>query len=538
MSDYLLGLLLSTLAFGSFECELCEHLSPSIANLLMQNVSQTAIKSIVFEVCKVESGFGYCSGTDCDELCHGVIESWLPVIDQITINDFTDNEACAIMLNCSNAGPFPWTPNPPNTTIEDKQPRTKSGVGYFLQLTDVHLDIAYKEGTNSICGLPLCCRGEVGKSSNASTAAGKFGTVAKCDTSPALWEGTIAFLKANISANLDFVLWTGDNPAHNIWEQSVSKDISLEQKMHNDMWKAFPGVPIYECLGNHEGYPIDEFFDPGVGDEWLYGNQSNWWELSIGDSAKTAKYGGFYTALIARGLRLVSFNTGFYQADNMWLQVQGKNRDMGGQLSWLTSIFKQARVLKETVWLIYHVPLLQAAEPHRTRYGNLFTEFKDIIGASFVGHTHTDQLNVFGAVAKDPYMVQYNPGALTTYSAKNPQFRVYQYDRATFEILDYTQWYTDIEKANLNGVLDWKPLYTAKGTLGLENLRPVSWMNWVNSLMTNDTAWNYYANVMAEAGIPINVDDSTRTNTVCHYNSGTSEEYARCNLTNFFLIEH
>jgi len=209
--------------------------------------------------------------------------------------------------------------------------------------------------------------------------------------------------------------------------------------MHSDMFKALSGIRIYECLGNHEGFPVDEFYDPGLGDEWLYGNQSMWWQHSIGEYAKTAEYGGFYTALIAPGLRLVSFNTGFYMQDNMWLQAQDKDRDMGGQLAWLTSVLDQARSLNETVYLIYHVPLLQAAEPHRTRYGDLFTEFKDIIGASFVGHTHTDQLNVFGAVEKDPWLVQYNPGALTTYGRKNPQFRVYEYDRATFEILDYTQ---------------------------------------------------------------------------------------------------
>jgi len=90
----------------------------------------------------------------------------------------------------------------------------------------------------------------------------------------------------------------------------------------------------------------------------------------------------------------------------------------------------------------------------------------------------------------------------------------------------------------VKGMVDWKPLYSAKGSLGLADLKPGSWMNWVNSLLTSDSNWRFYTDVMAEAGIPISVDNTTRANTVCSFNSGTSQEFSRCNIKDLKFIQN
>lgn len=65
----------------------------------------------------------------------------------------------------------------------------------------------YKEGSDSNCGLPLCCR-------NGTGDAGYWGSYS-CDIPERTLDGALEQLS---KFDLDFVLWTGDNPPHNIWQ--------------------------------------------------------------------------------------------------------------------------------------------------------------------------------------------------------------------------------------------------------------------------------------------------------------------------------
>lgn len=51
-----------------------------------------------------------------------------------------------------------------------------------LQLTDLHFDPYYQEGSNADCSLPMCCRASAGKPSSPDKAAGKWGDYRKCDS--------------------------------------------------------------------------------------------------------------------------------------------------------------------------------------------------------------------------------------------------------------------------------------------------------------------------------------------------------------------
>jgi sphingomyelin phosphodiesterase len=50
-----------------------------------------------------------------------------------------------------------------------------------LHITDIHLDLSYKVGTESECGLPLCCMNTTEMASDPDKAAGHWGNY-YCDT--------------------------------------------------------------------------------------------------------------------------------------------------------------------------------------------------------------------------------------------------------------------------------------------------------------------------------------------------------------------
>ena len=95
------------------------------------------------------------------------------------------------------------------------------------------------------------CRNSTGKAS-------KFGSY-KCDSPKILVESAFEAMK-KWSPNPEFILWTGDNSAHN--KKLTTSDIYanlrfVTQKMH----KIYPGVPVVPVLGNHDSAPADYFPD-------------------------------------------------------------------------------------------------------------------------------------------------------------------------------------------------------------------------------------------------------------------------------------
>jgi sphingomyelin phosphodiesterase len=65
----------------------------------------------------------------------------------------------------------------------------------------------------------MCCRANFGaKRGVNSTLAGPLGDY-NCDATLALLQQSVAF---SASLTSDFVLFTGDLPAHDVWNQSLS----------------------------------------------------------------------------------------------------------------------------------------------------------------------------------------------------------------------------------------------------------------------------------------------------------------------------
>ena len=111
-------------------------------------------------------------------------------------------------------------------------------------------------------------------------------------------------------------------------------------------------VPVYVSLGNHEAFPVDLYGGPAH-DGWLYQNVSRMWSHWIDSNNEdevephnVLGFGGYYSTVIRRGLRLVVLNVGLVDGDNWYFAWGNKTRDMGHQLLWLRSVLNEARKLK------------------------------------------------------------------------------------------------------------------------------------------------------------------------------------------------
>lgn len=57
----------------------------------------------------------------------------------------------------------------------------------------------------------------------------------------------------DINQDIDYIIWTGDIPAHDVWNQTQETNLKIIQETVDMFAQYFPHVPIFPALGNHEG---------------------------------------------------------------------------------------------------------------------------------------------------------------------------------------------------------------------------------------------------------------------------------------------
>ena len=188
------------------------------------------------------------------------------------------SEACAIVVGPS-CGHFdiyaPWNvtlpsvPKPPVTPPVPPSPGAPQSRVLFL--TDIHWDREYAEGSAVDCKDPLCCRNSSGLPSWKHHGAGFWGTYSKCD----LPLRTVENLLENVAKDgpWDWVYWTGDIPAHNVWAQTRAQQLNELTTISRLIRKHLgPNVTVYPAVGNHESTPVNSFPPP-----FIHGNRSSTW---------------------------------------------------------------------------------------------------------------------------------------------------------------------------------------------------------------------------------------------------------------------
>ncbi|CAB4066404.1 SMPD1 [Lepeophtheirus salmonis] len=388
-----------------------------------------------------------------------------------------------------------------NIDLNSSQPSTFTTESFLLpkktskilQITDVHLDLEYKVGSNAACKDPLCCRNENDKPKK-----------------PGMKQESGDITIESNPEGFEYILFTGDNTPHDIWAQSRTANLDYSNTVFEAMRKVFPNQRIFPIIGNHETFPVNNFpphnlQNPQFEPSWLYNGIANLTsEWLTKESLITFKKFGHYSELLESGLRVIAINSNVCFNLNFWLNYD--HVDLGGQLNWLMKELFKAETNNEKVHILSHVPP-GSDECYGTwgrEYSKIVNRFANTIIAQFYGHTHVDEFVVFYDQEERPTNVGFVTPSITTYTDVNPSYRIFTMERSnssTFRIIDYDTHIMDLKKSNeADDGLYFSKLYSAKEDLEMESLSPKNFDKLVHRLTSDNEFYNKYLRYVVSNG--------------------------------------
>ena len=520
---------------SSLFCEPCKWTFASLLKipdgLLLKLLDFIAVDVCVYG--KIEASRDVCSGA-VNEMAPIIINSFL----QHYLNpDYT----CPLLGVCSqtyftqdlNTYIDEVIADKPNKTYPNPTMRSTYKV---VHLTDLHFDMEYLEGANAECDLPVCCRASVGMANATSEPAGYWGTVGDCDIPTRTLEQFAKWTKQNI--NPDYILWTGDNIVHDVWEQTKEKVINYTI-VATDLLKEYFDVPIYPMIGNHVCYPVNEYSYFGSREHDLKDAFSAAWTEWIGEEeAKFYDIYGYFSTFNSKfGLRIIAVNT---QAcnDMNWFLIRNPT-DPGGMLAWLRQTLYQAEANNEAVYIIGHIPPSEGGCMYEwsARYKALVDRFSYNIRGQFFGHTHEDFYHLTKSyVNNETIALSLVAPSLTTYSSYSPAIRVIEIDSDTHLPVNYYQYRLDLNKWNSNttGPIEWDLCYNFLEEYNLPDMSFESYDKLTASILTDPVVYSKLnVNQYGCYGDLESLSDDSHRDLYCS-TAGMSLDYYNCmGLTNF-----
>uniref|UniRef100_A0A8D8RQQ1 Sphingomyelin phosphodiesterase n=1 Tax=Cacopsylla melanoneura TaxID=428564 RepID=A0A8D8RQQ1_9HEMI len=244
---------------------------------------------------------------------------------------------------------FPPVPKPP--AMPQLPPPESAPTFKVLHISDTHYDPHYEEGSNADCNEPLCCRATSGPPVSPQTRAGRWGDYRKCDTPKRTVDHMLQHI-ATTHTDIDYILWTGDLPPHDVWNQTREENLAVLKETVADLAEKFPGIPIFPALGNHETVPVNSFPPPFVPKEyaisWLYDAlDSHWRQWLPASTSRTVRRGAFYSVLVRPGFRIISLNMNYCNNKNWWLLLN--STDPVKELQWFIFELQSAEFSGEKV---------------------------------------------------------------------------------------------------------------------------------------------------------------------------------------------
>ncbi|KAF7278427.1 hypothetical protein GWI33_008461 [Rhynchophorus ferrugineus] len=490
-------------------CPICEKAVQFLYAQLQLKVSFEVIKQYFILICAIYSS---------TEVCGGIFDSYgpelLPVLSMLS----DPADACKLLLGEKCNEPdipahqwditFPDTPKP---ELKYKElTKVNSPVFKVLHLSDTHYDPDYFVGSVTNCKEPLCCRTYSNlRDEEEAIPAGRWGSYEKCDAPKILLENMLNHIALE-HPDIDYVIWTGDLPPHDIWNQTKNSNLDVIRDTVEIIFTAFPDKPVFPAIGNHESAPAGNFPPPWMQDDthsitWLYKEMTNHWLRWLPASAfNTVNHGAFYSVLLRPGFRLISLNTNYCYSLSWWLFLN--STDPSNELKWLVNELQQAEDNNEKVHIIGHVApgSDDCLKTWSRNFYEIVHRYEGTITGLFYGHSHADEFQVFYETTNysRPTAVAYLAPSVTSFTNYNPAYRIYyvdgDHDRTTREIIDHETWTFDLQSANDEGnEPNWFKLYSAKEEYEMNSLRPKEWDLLINKMKVNDNLFkrfyrNYY----------------------------------------------
>ncbi|XP_053187707.1 sphingomyelin phosphodiesterase [Scomber japonicus] len=532
-------------------CPLCKAVFTILDIALLSDANEERVAQAVGKAC---IHLHLADEVVCHEITELFRDDFIRALQQSLL---WPTEACAVLVGPS-CGKFdiyaswnitlPKVPKPPVTP--PSPPKPGSPKNRVLFLTDIHLDQEYENGSSADCKDPLCCRKDSGSPSWRRREAGYWGTYSKCD----LPLRTVENLLENVAraGPWDWVYWTGDIPAHNVWSQTRKQQLSeltvVSRLIHKHLG---PDVTVYPAVGNHESTPVNSFPPPFVhgnrSSAWLYETMAKEWAPWLPEQAlKTLRYGGFYTMEIQPGLRVVSLNMNFCARENFWLMVN--STDPANQLQWLVHILQASEDKGEKVHIIGHIPPGLCLGSWSWNYYHIINRYESTISGQFFGHTHLDEFQMFydEETMTRPLGVAFIAPSVTTFVNLNPGYRVYyvdgNYQDSSRLVLEHETYILNLTEVNHSPGRPGKPepnpkwtlLYRATEAYGLSSLFPSDWNGLIKTFFSDDQVFQKFWYFRHKGHVSEPCKETCKTTVLCFLRSGRYDELEQCDLLNGF----
>lgn len=465
----------------------------------------------------------------CDGIVHMFKAEVLTVFGNLVVNP---NEVCGFFLGpqCAQTyNPFSsWNITLPDTikppVVPPTLPQPDSPTLRVLHLTDIHMDTFYAPDTKAVCHEPLCCRADDGNIGPFPSGAGRYGDYRDCDTPIWTLHGLFTHLQTQ---QFDYILWTGDLPAHNIWNQTRADQEQILYNLTALLDKYFPGKPIFPALGNHESSPVNSFpphnIDGGQSISWLYDALAESWGSWLPEDAlETVRKGAYYTVTPFPGFRIISLNMNACNNMNWWLYLNTTDPDH--QLAWLITVLQNSEDAQEKVHIIGHIPPGEddCLEMWSRNYYKIVDRYESTITGQFFGHTHFDHVEVFYDLEtlKRPTSVAYISPSVTPFSGLNMGYRIFTVDgnhrNSSLAVLDHETYILNLTAANLATTSPtWELEYAAKAQYGMKSLFPSDWEDFIGRMETNDQLLQQYYLYYYKSNVNGPCDTSCKQELVC-----------------------
>jgi sphingomyelin phosphodiesterase len=341
-----------------------------------------------------------CSLVYNHDMCQGLADQYGKDIIDLMIGKFIDGDIiCTTLKICASKAKKLEADDFARELLKDKPTREADKVSTnlaitwkVLQIADFHTDLYYKEGSLGKCNSKLCCRPESGTPQKPEDIAGKWGFIGLCDLPFSTLERFVEVMSNDI--NPDFIIWTGDNPSHDVWAVKEDYVFVITEKFIGLLKQYGYNKPVYPSLGNHEKVPVD-WFKPD-GESVVLKRFGDLYKPWLEDQAYESfiKF-GFYTQKHPNSnLRIVSMNCMLCDVLNFQLFKSPTDPESG--IDWLVSVLRAAEKAEEIVYIIGHIPLgdrFQSRECSK-RLIAILDRFSYIIRGSFHGHTHFDEFRL------------------------------------------------------------------------------------------------------------------------------------------------
>ncbi|KAJ1531727.1 hypothetical protein ONE63_000393 [Megalurothrips usitatus] len=528
---------IETSVMSKVSCTACKAGVGLIQHYIRGGKSRDDINKIVYQFCvslKIQS----------PRVCEGLTELFggevVHVLKRVSLGpeeicSFVIGDACGDVYNPFHEWKVVFPPVPKPEVPEPKVPTEGAPTFKVLHLSDTHFDPYYQEGTNADCNEPLCCRLTNGPALSPQTAAGRWGDYRKCDTPKRTVDHMLQHI-ASTHPDIDYIIWTGDLPPHDVWNQTREENLSVLKETVAQMAQLFPGIPIFPALGNHEAAPVNSFPPPFVQNDysitWLYDELDAQWRQWLPSSvSRTVRRGAFYSVLVRPGFRVISLNMNYCNNKNWWLLLN--STDPAKELQWFIYELQSAEFNEEKVHVIGHIPPghSDCLKVWSRNFYRIINRYESTIVSLFFGHTHYDEFELFYDTEDlgRAVGIAYIGPSVTPYSDLNPGYRIYYVDGdhkdTTRAVVDHETWVMNLKEANLYDYPIWYKLYSARAAYQLPSLLPQEWDTLINKVAQDGPMFDiYYKHYWKNSPVRPPCDGECKKRMVCDLRSGKSHD--------------